>query len=72
MIVTVTIHAGAHYTDRSRARYKTVGHIDHIQEGARVKCLQLRPGKRTWVTVNDESNKAPVTHWNMCEGELSN
>ena len=50
----VVIHDGAHYRDPELERYKTVGSIDQIKEGARVKNRQKYKSRRLWIELLNE------------------
>ena len=67
----VIIYAGSHYTDPIAKRYLTVGSVDQIREGARVKVQQLLAtrNRRTWVDLIGPDG-APLVHWNFDEGTL--
>jgi hypothetical protein len=67
----VIIYAGPHYTDKIAKRYLTIGSLDQLREGARVKTQQLSATRnhRTWVDLIDPDG-APLTHWIFDEGTL--
>ena len=66
--VTIKIYEGSHYTDAIAKKYYATGLIDHLIEGAKVKCGQLKStkGKRVWVDFDKDG--FTITHRIFQEG----